>query len=49
MKKLPEFLEFVKEVQSFVVAAIKRDGIERKGKIDEEPWTSRHGRWDRQN
>ncbi|CAH3166443.1 unnamed protein product [Pocillopora meandrina] len=30
VKKLPEFLEFVKEVQSFVVAAIKRNGIERK-------------------
>ena len=46
MRKLPEFLEFVKEVQCFVVAALKSNGVERKGKIDEKPRTSRHGRWD---
>ena len=48
MRKLPEFLEFVKEVQCFVVAALKSNGVERKGKINEMPWTPRHGR-DRQN
>ena len=49
VRKLPEFLEFVKEVQCFVVAALKSNGVERKGKIDEMPWTPRHGRWNRQN
>ena len=49
MRKLPEFLEFVKEVQCFVVAALKSNGVERKGKIDEMPWTPRHGRWNPQN
>ena len=41
MEKLPEFLEFVKEVQCFVVAALKSNGVERKGKIDEKPRTPR--------
>ena len=48
VRKLPEFLEFVKEVQCFVVAALKSNGVERKGKINEMSRTPRHGR-DRQN
>lgn len=31
VRKLPEFLEFVKEVQGFVVREMKRNVLERKG------------------
>ena len=32
VSKLPDFLEFVKEVQGFVVGKIMRNGLERIGK-----------------
>ena len=32
VRKLPDFLEFVKEVQGFVVGKIMRNGLERIGK-----------------
>lgn len=32
VRKLPDFLEFVKEVQGFVVGKIMRSGLERIGK-----------------